>query len=326
MHIGLAVPQVPVEAPIDVQHLVTFARESEEAGFDSLWTTDHRPEAGAAEPLTLLALLSGVTDTVRLGVGVVSVPRHVPLQLAATLASIDLISRGRLIVGLGAGGDQVFSPAYGTQDGDRAGRMDETLTVLAAAWSEGPARHEGRHWRIDDLDVRCKPIQLPRPPIWIGARRRPALRRAVIHADGWLGAGSSSVDDFLLQAEVIAELTEEYGTRTQPFGIGKRVYLSLSGPRQASLENERRWFDVTYGVPSLAEETAIVGSIEHLKDTLALLIDSGARLLVLDPLYHRPDDLEVLAGEVLPWLRAIAPDNGHAPPVRIETHLEKDHR
>src|SRR4051794_18592122 len=177
------------------RRLAECARRTEAAGFESLWVGDHialpadAPDS-ATEPrleaLTALTYLAAVTERVRLGVGVLVLPQRQPVLLAKQLTSIDVLSGGRLVVGVGVGYVRAELGAFGVELADRAARTDEPLDVLRAL-----GRHEqppaGRFVPFDGVVQPPAPPQRPPPPIVVGGHVRPALERAARVGDGWFG-------------------------------------------------------------------------------------------------------------------------------------------
>ena len=188
---GFAIPQVFPDVDIDLDAIRSTAERAEELGYDSLWTQEQIVGSSQSlEPVVLLSYLAGITTTIRLGVSVIVLPNRNHVQLAKALSGVDLLSGGRLTVGVGLGGGHV--PAFGISEGRRVRRFIEALQVMDALWTQDAASYDGQLYSLTDVPMQPKPVQRPRPPVWFGARTENALRRAVRHADGWMGPGSSS--------------------------------------------------------------------------------------------------------------------------------------
>ena len=171
-----------------------IAQRAEAEGFDSIWFQDHLIQLGALAPVTDpildcwtgLAALASCTERVRLGTLVAAAGFRPPSILAKLTSSLDVISGGRLVVGLGAGWRESEHRAYGLPFppiGERLERLEETLQILRAMWTEERAHFEGRHFSIDGAICSPKPVQRPHPPLLIGGSgRRVTLRLAAQYA------------------------------------------------------------------------------------------------------------------------------------------------
>ncbi len=201
---GLALPHYdfssPDGGPVSWERLSASAKRAEVLGFHSVWISDHfflslgrygGPEEphGAAEPLTALAGLAVATERVRLGTLVLSASFRHPAILAKAAATIDLLSGGRLDLGLGAGWYEDEYRAFGYDFGSTGERfevLEESLAVLGLLFGGEPATWEGRHFRLREAYCRPLPVQKPRPPLWVGGKGGQRLLGIVArHADGW---------------------------------------------------------------------------------------------------------------------------------------------
>lgn len=176
--------------------LAARARRAEEAGFEGLWVGDHialpadapdPPNEPRLEAVTALTFLAAATTTVGLGLGVLVLPQRQPVLLAKQLASLDRLSRGRLVVGVGAGHVDAELRALGVEPSERGGQLDEHLAVIRRLWADQPASFVGRWTSFSDLHQSPPPLQRPGPPVIIGGHAPAALRRAAQSGDGWFG-------------------------------------------------------------------------------------------------------------------------------------------
>jgi probable F420-dependent oxidoreductase len=174
---------------------IDVAVELEAGGIDSVWTSEHHfvDDGYMPSQLPVLAAIAARTSRIRLGTGVLLAPMFDPLHLAEDAATVDLISNGRLILGLGIGWRDEEFEGFGVPVGSRGSRLEATITVLRQAWSDDLVTGDGRHFRYPDLNVTPKPAQPEGPPIWIGAGAEAAVRRAGRVADGYF-AGPASPD------------------------------------------------------------------------------------------------------------------------------------
>lgn len=175
--------------------LAKAARLAEELGFAEVWVSDHLvspaeqdyPTPRIIDPLLTLAHAAAVTSSIGLGTSVLVIPQYHPLALANSLASLDVLSDGRLIVAGGVGWSQREYEALGQPFHNRGARMDEIIDIMRLAWSESPASFEGKHYSFHDIRVLPHPAQLI--PLWIGGRTEAAFRRACERGDGFHGIG-----------------------------------------------------------------------------------------------------------------------------------------
>jgi len=179
-----------------------MADEAERRGFDGVWTNEHPmpakdvvgykwPTKGHYIPHydvdTTLAYLAGRTSRVRLGCSIHVMPYHSGIWLAKATATIDQLSGGRAILGVGVGWNQEEARFMGFHDfADRGKYVDESLDVVKALWTEQYPSFKGRWYDFDPVDWQPKPIQKPHPPIWIGGESGPAARRVARYGSGWL--------------------------------------------------------------------------------------------------------------------------------------------
>jgi probable F420-dependent oxidoreductase len=185
----------------DAQALVTLAVRADELGFDSVWVHDHVFNVGHVldriggkpyyEPLTVLGFVAARTSRVRLGTSVLVLPYHNAVRLAKTAATLDVLSGGRLVMGVGVGLIQQEMEAMGSAYTQRGAITDESIAVMRALWTQDEPRFEGKHYRFAGMRFSPKPLQKPSIPIVIGGVSRAAIRRAARLGDGWQPLGLS---------------------------------------------------------------------------------------------------------------------------------------
>ena len=183
----------------DAQALVGLACRAEELGFDSVWAHDHVFNVGHVfdriggkpyyEPLTLLSFVAARTSRVRLGTSVLVLPYHNPIRLAKTVATLDVLSAGRVILGVGVGAIEQEMEAMGTAFKERGPFTDEAIAVMRTLWTQEDPRFDGRYSRFAGMKFSPKPRQTV--PIVIGGVSRAAIRRAARLGDGWQPLGLS---------------------------------------------------------------------------------------------------------------------------------------
>jgi probable F420-dependent oxidoreductase len=193
MRVGVHLPQYGRVAGPDA--ITRAARHAEELGFLDLWVSDHvvhpaaqdYPSPYLFDPLVALTWAAAVTERIGLGTSVLVVPMHNPLELANSLASLDLLSGGRLTIAVGVGWSEAEYAALGYDFHNRGERLDEAIDLFRRAWVEDPLSFHGRFTSFDDLRLLPKPSRSI--PIWIGGRSEHAYRRAAARGDGFQAIG-----------------------------------------------------------------------------------------------------------------------------------------
>jgi probable F420-dependent oxidoreductase len=298
---GIAIPQT--SAPADVGFIGNFLGRAEALGYDSVWVQEQiLGDSPMLEPITLLTFAAALTSRVRLGTSVILPITRNPIHLAKALSSLDQLSRGRLTLGVGMGGPHVPEPAFGISKENRSRRFVEVLQVTKALWTQPHATFAGEFWKFENVTMEPKPIQKPHPPIWFGARDEVALRRTVRHGDGWMGAGSSTREDFIKQSTMLRRLLEEGKRDPAKFPISKRVYLALDDNRERAERRLREWFGARYKNADMAPRVSIWGGVAEVVDKLGELVREGAQHFLLNPVFDDMEHLERLASEVMPRL------------------------
>jgi probable F420-dependent oxidoreductase len=214
--------------PADTMRL---ARLAEELGFDSVWAGEHvvlpdprvppspmEPGDPILDPLVHLAFVAAATERVLLATGIVILPQRNPLVLAKQAASLDVLSGGRLLLGIGAGYLEPEMAAVGVPFGDRGERTDDYLAAMRALWTQpGPVAYHGPFVDFAGVDAHPRPVQVGGPRIVVGGRSGPAYRRAVAHGHGWYGFALTPEDT----AECIAGLRRAAGRVDRPAALGQ---------------------------------------------------------------------------------------------------------
>jgi probable F420-dependent oxidoreductase len=302
MRFGICIPQFVEDGTFDPSALQRYLARAEELGFDGAWTLEQVlgtvPNIG---PLETLAYAAACTSKIRLGCAVLITTLYSPLHLAKSIATLDQLSRGRIEVGVGTGGRRQFS-AFGVEPETFIARFSEGLELMKACWTQPEIKFAGRFWQLDGGAMEPKPFQKPHPPLWFGGSAPAAVRRAVRHGDGFFGAGSQTTAQFAEQVPVVREALEQEG-RTD-FRIAKRVYLAVD--EDAARARERlsaalgRMYAV-FGAPDLTPVT-VSGSPEAVVEGLRAVVDAGAEMILLNPLFDEAEQMERLAAEVMPHL------------------------
>jgi probable F420-dependent oxidoreductase len=257
-------------------NVAAVARRAEELGYGSLWAfqrvvvpvdDDYGPQyRSVLDPVVALGFAAAVTSGVRLGTAVVNAPFLSPTILAKQLATVDVLSGGRVDVGLGLGWAPHEFEAVGAPYARRGARLADYVACLRALWADDPVAFSGEFYDVPPSRMLPKPVQRPAPPILLGGTADPALRRAGRIADGWI---SSSRADLTAVSGAIATIrgaAEEAGRDPSALRIVVRGVLQLGDDVRAR-DGQRR---------------QLTGSAEQIRDDLGRLHEAGVTEVFLD--------------------------------------------
>ncbi len=232
MRLGLS----PLQGTESFEETIRECERAEAAGFDSVWLGEHHnhPVLYPA-PLLGLAAIAARTSRVALGTGVLLLPLYHPMNVAEEGAMVDMISGGRLILGVGAGYAPEEFAAFGLSVRQRGSRLDEGAALLRRLWTETRVTHHGRHYHVEDATVGPRPVQQPAPPIWFGAWTAPAIERAARLGDAWLGGPSAALAE--LSACVASYRQTRRALGKEPGAIAAFRYVFVAGTTGQALES-----------------------------------------------------------------------------------------
>jgi probable F420-dependent oxidoreductase len=216
------------------------AEHAEAAGLESLWVSEHLvvpdprtapshmdPDAPILDPIVALAVAAARTTTLRLGTGVIVLPLRNPLIVAKEIATLDVLSDGRVLVGVGVGYVDAEFRALGVPFHDRGERTDEYLEVMRAIWTQEHPSFHGRLFDFDGVQAYPRPLQRPHPPVVVGGWSEPALRRAASTGSGWYGWGLDHDET----ASTIARLRAALGRAERDPALGElEITITPKGP------------------------------------------------------------------------------------------------
>ncbi|HEY4003137.1 MAG TPA: LLM class flavin-dependent oxidoreductase [Candidatus Xenobia bacterium] len=295
---GISIPQTLLDRPFDPSRWRSWFQRAEALGYDSLWAVEQvLGGTPTLESLTLLSYAAALTERVRLGVAVLILGLREPVALAKQLSSLDVLSGGRLTVGLGLGGNPKVYPAYGLSAEHRVSRFKDDVDLMKALWTEPRVSLDSPFHRVQQATMEPKPVQKPHPPVWFGGHHPDALQRAATMADGFLGAGSISTQGFLEELAILRACQLRPG-----FTVGKRVYLAIDDSREKALQRLRGWFGAFYGKAEMADDMAVYGSVDEVVAGLRRLTEARLDFILLNPVDAEEAHLARLAHEVIPRL------------------------
>jgi alkanesulfonate monooxygenase SsuD/methylene tetrahydromethanopterin reductase-like flavin-dependent oxidoreductase (luciferase family) len=293
---GIALPQGIVHPSVSADEIGAYAAAAEASGFGSLWVSE-LTSVPTLDPLLTLAAAATTTSKVKLGVAVLLPALRQPLVLAREVATLDRLSGGRLLVGVGFGSNPDLFPRFGLSPERRLRRYLDCLELMERLWSGDPVSDRTAWWDVEEV-VSVPTLQRPRPPLLIGARRGKALERAARRGDGWVISGSAPPDEYRPAVGQVQAALESAGRPRDRFTIAKRVYIAI-GDRESELARARDWFGTHYGRPELADAVAVVGDPDECLAALADLRGLGIDHLILNPMFDEREQLELLAARVL---------------------------
>ena len=289
MRIGFNLPQIgPAASP---EAMVRVAQRAEELGYDSVWVIERllfptnpqtpyvaTPDGSLPEvykivfdPIESLTFVAGQTSRIALGTSVLDIPYYNPVMLARRLTTLDVLSNGRLRVGLGQGWSQDEFDATGASMKGRGKRADEFLSVLKAIWTTDPVEFKGEFYQIPKSIIQPKPVQKPHPPIYLAAFTPPGMKRAATMANGWNPVAMPGLDEMV---------------------AGFKAMVKQAGRDPADLDVVVRANIVVTDQPQGEGRFAFVGSEDEIKQDIVSMQKLGATELFFDPTFS-PDGASV---------------------------------
>jgi probable F420-dependent oxidoreductase len=302
---GIELPQVFLDGSADMEHIRRFAVRAETLGYDSLWLQERIiGDFTMLEPVTLLSYVAGITTRLKLGTSVILLPLRNPVQLAKAYSSLDVMSGGRAVLGVGLGGGHLGSheDVLGYSREGRVTRFNEAVQIIKLLWTEPKASFQGHYWNFKEISMEPKPLQKPHLPILFGGHHDNALRRAVKYADGWMGAGSSSAASFIREASRIRKFLDEAKRDPASFHVSKRVYLAVDKDKARGEQRIREWFSRRYKNADLGPKVSIWGSSAECAEKIREIVHAGAQHIVFNPMFDEMEHLEICAKEIMPQL------------------------
>jgi probable F420-dependent oxidoreductase len=218
--------------------IIAAADKAEAVGFDAIFVNDHiivgddtrsSPWANVYDPFVAMSFIAAHTKRIRVGVSVLIMPYRNPIATAKALATLDRMSGGRLIAGVGAGWNEAEFAALGVPFRERGARTNEYLRVWQACWAPGKAAFAGKFVAFAEMHVSPKPLQQPHPPIWIGGTSDAALRRAARFASVWQPT-PLPIDQLIERQAALRNACNEIGRAPIPTRMSFRVeFITVTG-------------------------------------------------------------------------------------------------
>jgi alkanesulfonate monooxygenase len=307
---GLAIRNFvgPREVP-DILGLYAYARRAEELGFESLWAWDHillgvEPSFPILDSITTLGAIAARTSRIKLGTGILVLPLRNPVVAAKALGSLDVISGGRLILGVAAGWYAREFDAVGVPFKQRGRQFERNLDVLVRLWTQ-----ERVTLRVDELNLReavmvPRPVQSPRPPILIGGYVDAVLRRVATSSDGWL-TYFYTPESFTRNWTKVKAFAREAGRDPSTLTATNQLAVYVGRSRAETAADMRQWLSTEWDTAAWSESTiehAVHGSPAECIEQLRAHVATGVDRLILIPYRYQPEQVERIAREILAGL------------------------
>lgn len=284
-------------------------QQVEALGYDSLWVGEHIFfGVPTFDALTTLAALSAQTSRIRLGTAVLLLPLRPPAVVAKEVASIDIMSGGRVILGVGVGGENpVEFQACGVPLSERGARTSEAIRVLRRLWSEDGVTFHGRFYHMEGVTLLPKPAQPGGPPIWIAGRSRAAMRRAGRLGDGYLPY-LFSPERYREGLAQVREYARQAGRDPQAIEPGLYQFISLADSYEEAQQRALDHLQATFRRPfeGIADRYVVMGTPSQCVRRLEQYAEAGVRHFVLVPIASPGQELahlELCARDVIARLR-----------------------
>jgi len=284
MRFGAAIGAYSAGVPRGAE-IADFARRAEAAGFDSVQAGDHiQWHAPILETTTVMATFAAVTSRVRIASDVIILPLRDPVLIAKTVASLDLLSGGRAIFGVGVGGEHPAEfAAMRVPLAERGSRANESLEIVRGLLTHERFSYTGRHYTIENAAIAPRPLQAALP-IWVGGTSDAALRRAARHGDGWISAFASE-RKFARLAAALRGYLDEQGRAAAPFTWGAFLFASVAPDVSRARAAGAAYIRHVYRLDgeAIMDRFGAAGPVEACAERVRAYIEAGADYIVLSP-------------------------------------------
>jgi probable F420-dependent oxidoreductase len=300
-HVGLSIPGTAPDRT--ARTTIEFAQRAEAAGVHSVWATERILDS-TPDVFVTLGVVAASTSRVLIGTSVVLGVLHPPVLLAKSSTTVDVISGGRLILGLGVGSRTEDFAALEIPLRQRGRRMDETIEVCKQAWSGAPISFNGRYYHINCPPMRELPVQRPHPPLWFGGGADAVLRRTARAGQGFIASTSSGVAGFKSQWTRIREYCSELGRDPSEITPAALAYASVAPDAEQAREAMRQHLIRAFGPARLERGLGpLVGTPDDLVRGALDYFAAGVEVLIVSSVSADPRHLDLLCNDVLPKLR-----------------------
>lgn len=278
---ALQMPKIFVPAGGTDDGIVSWAQEAEAAGVDGVFVGDHVTFYGSgSDALIKLAPIAAVTKKLELQTCVYLLALRHPTPVALQAAMVDQLSHGRLIMGIGIGGEDPNEWwACGVDPKTRARRTNESMQILRSLWTQEETSFDGKYFKLDKVRMRPKPFRAGGVTMQVGGRSDAALRRTARYADGWTGIWVS-VRRFIAAGEKITEFAAEAGRGDVVFPRGMQIWMGVDADRSAARAKVAGSMEAFYRIPFAGfEKYTPYGTPEEIAEFIAPYIEAGCRHL-----------------------------------------------
>jgi probable F420-dependent oxidoreductase len=327
--------RVPNSGPLaSTESIIRVAKETEALGFDSVWVHDHltwtaeihrthissgsdealqsHADPDFFEAMTTMAFLAGIVTKTRIGLACLVVPCRNPIYAAKQVASLDVLTGGRLDLGVGIGSPAtIHSREYEILGVDRRLRgkiCDDYIGAMKSIWQTNPSSYEGRFVSFKDAEIFPKPLQKPHPPLWVGGWTEAAMARTARLGDGWLPAWLKP-KDIAACFRKVKEMARQNGRDPEKIELGIEVYVSIDDDSRLAKENALGTFQASRGTYEremsidFLQQVSLIGSPQEIRDQIAAYREAGVshfELKFIYPTIERLSDMmRVFSEEVL---------------------------
>jgi probable F420-dependent oxidoreductase len=284
-----------------IDEVCAEAQLAEQVGFEAILVGEHHQHRDGflPSPLIVSTAVAVRTQKIRIGTGILLLPLYHPVHVAEDAATLDIISNGRLILGVGMGYQAGDFGAFGIPPSQRVSRLEEGIDIIRACWTQDTVSHAGKRFRLDQVAVFPKPLQRPYPPIWVGAMADDSIRRAARYGDAWLTGITQPLSNILRHTQVykacagelhrparimlmrdawVAETRQQAETEYGPEVLAAYQYYW----KNDSLSFRDNRSDAEFTLDKMAPERIILGSPEEVVDQLQRWQETiGAEMVIL---------------------------------------------